>query len=245
MPKLNQVLAIEKGIKSRISSSITRLRQIIQKPALLNGFSKTYTKKNEDGDSFPPENSKVQVIVNDSINELERHLAELFDVILTKDMANCNAVADVVVDGNVIIEKAPVTYLLFLEKELANLQNFVNQIPVLTADEDWLFDNNSNLYKTKEIVTTKTKKMQKPIVLYDATKEHPAQTQIITEDVIIGSWSTVKHSGAFPMPQKKKILEKIEKLTSAVKFAREEANSIDVKQQYIGNNIFRFIFGSK
>jgi hypothetical protein len=38
-------------------------------------------------------------------------------------------------------------------------------------------------------------------VLYDATEHHPAQTQLISEDVIVGWWETVKHSGAIPRPR--------------------------------------------
>ncbi|BBM86788.1 DUF7873 family protein [Candidatus Uabimicrobium amorphum] len=241
MPKLNQILAIEKGIKSRVTGAVTKLRKMILKPALLNGFSKTYVKKDEDGDNFPPENNKVQLVASEAIADLQKHLTELLDVTLTKDVANCSAVADVVVEGNVIMEKVPVTYLLFLEKELANLQSFVAQIPVLGSEDDWFFDENSNLYKTQPTLTSKTKKVQKPIVLYDATKEHPAQTQLITEDIVVGHWSTVKQSGALPMPRKKQILEKIEKLSNAVKFAREEANSTEAKQLYIANKIFQFI----
>ena len=116
MPKLNQILAIEKGIKSRVTGAVTKLRKMILKPALLNGFSKTYVKKDEDGDNFPPENNKVQLVASEAIADLQKHLTELLDVTLTKDVANCSAVADVVVEGNVIMEKVPVTYLLFLEK---------------------------------------------------------------------------------------------------------------------------------
>merc|ERR1711976_528148 len=159
-------------------------------------MGKTYEKKDEDGDNFPPENNKVQLVASEAIADLQKHLTELLDVTLTKDLANCSAVADVVVEGNVIMEKVPVTYLLFLEKELGNLQSFVAQIPVLSPEDDWFFDENSNLYKTQPTQTSKTKKVQKPIVLYDATKEHPAQTQLITEDIVIGHWSTVKQSGA-------------------------------------------------
>ncbi|WP_372364605.1 hypothetical protein [Candidatus Uabimicrobium sp. HlEnr_7] len=241
MPKLNQILAIEKGIRSRVTGAVTKLRKMVLKPALLNGFSKNYEKKDEDGDSFPPESNKVQLIASEAITDLEKHLTELLDITLTKDMANCSAIADIVVDGNVIMEKVPVTYLLFLEKELGNLQSFVAQVPVLNPEDDWFFDDNSNLYKTQATLTSKTKKVQKPIVLYDATKEHPAQTQMITEDIVIGHWSTVKQSGALPMPKKKQILERIEQLNKAVKFAREEANSIETKQQYIANKIFKFI----
>ena len=51
MPKLNQILAIEKGVKSRVCGEMTKMQHSVQKTALLNGFSKTYTKKNEDSDN--------------------------------------------------------------------------------------------------------------------------------------------------------------------------------------------------
>ena len=42
MAKLNQVLAIEKGIKTRVYAEFTELHQATQKPALMNGFHKAY-----------------------------------------------------------------------------------------------------------------------------------------------------------------------------------------------------------
>ena len=242
MPKLNQILAIEKGVKSRVYSEMTKKHHDIQKSALLNGFSKTYTKKNEDGDDFPPENHKVQIIASEMLEELQKLMTELLDVTFTKDVANCEAKADVVVDGKTIIKDAPVTYLLFMEKQLSDLYTFVAKIPELNPEEDWIFDENSNLYKTASIKTTKTKKVKKAIVLYDATKEHPAQTQLISEDEIIGHWNTIKQSGALPKPRKKKLLARVEKLSKAVKFAREEANSVEAKRKEVSNVIFDYIF---
>lgn len=244
MPKLNQILAIEKSVKSRVYSEITKMHHGIQKSALLNGFSKTYTKKDEDGDNFPPEKHRVQVVASETLKNLEKNLTELLDITLTKDKANCNALADIKVD-DLVIKDVPVTYLLFLEKQLNDIYTFVSKIPVLSSEEDWTFDENSNLYKTPPIETTKTKKVQKPIVLYDATKEHPAQTQLISEDVIIGHWTTIKQSGALPEPQKKAFLEKIEKLSKAVKFAREEANSVKAEKQEVGKVLFHYIFSDK
>lgn len=244
MPKLNQILAIEKSVKSRVCSELTKLHHTLQKPAALNGFSKSYIKKNEDSDDFPPENNRVQIIAAGMLEEAEKLLVELFDVTITKDTANCFAKANLEVDGKVLVENAPATYLLFLEKQLNDLQTFVAKIPVLDPEEDWTYDANANLYKTAPTLTTKTKKVQKPIVLYGATKEHPAQTQLITEDVIVGSWSTVKQSGALPAPRKKLLLERIEKLMKAVKFAREEANSAEVKSLQVGKAIFSYIFSA-
>jgi hypothetical protein len=87
----------------------------------------------------------------------------------------------------------------------------------------------------------RTKKVQKPIVLYDATKEHPAQTQLITEDVVVGYWDTVKHSGALPAPRKKELMSRIEKLSQALKFAREKANAADAETVSVGKPIFDYL----
>ncbi|MDQ3812829.1 MAG: hypothetical protein M3347_02630 [Armatimonadota bacterium] len=39
--KLNQVVAIEKGVKSRVYGEVTELHKTSQKPELFNGFIKT------------------------------------------------------------------------------------------------------------------------------------------------------------------------------------------------------------
>jgi hypothetical protein len=51
--KLNQVIAIEKGTKSRALQELTEAHQTLQKPALLAGISRTYRPKDEEGEQFP------------------------------------------------------------------------------------------------------------------------------------------------------------------------------------------------
>lgn len=241
MTKLNQVLAVEKGTKSRVYAEVTTLNASAQKPALFNGFSKTWKPKEEDGEMFPPESQRVQQNAREQLQVLSRHLGELFDVSAAKDWANCQAKADVVVDGKVIVKGSPATYLLFLEKQLNDLQTFVTNLPVLDPAEEWRFDEAANLYKSELTKTARTKKVQKPIVLYDATKEHPAQTQLITEDVVIGHWDTVKHSGALPPRRKQELLERVEKLIKAVKYAREEANAQEAEKKAVAAAIFDYL----
>src|SRR5688572_24529214 len=190
--KLNQVLAIEKGTKSRVYSEITTMNAAAQKPALFNGFAKNYKSKDGDGEQFPPESQRVQMNAQDMLGSLGKLLTELFDVEAAKEWANGHARADVVVDGKVIVTAAPATFLLFLEKQLNDIQTFVTNLPTLDPAEEWRFDEAASLFKSELTKTARTKKVQKPIVLYDATKEHPAQTQLITEDVVIGHWDTVK-----------------------------------------------------
>ena len=97
---------------------------------------------------------------------------------MTKDKANCNARADVKVDDTVIVKDAPVTFLLFLEKQLNDLKTFVGKIPTLSSDEDWTFDANANLYKTQSILYGLLIKdnynivVKKGYIVYTRSKNH-------------------------------------------------------------------------
>ena len=241
MPKLNQIVAVEKSVKSRVYGEVTEMHKASQKPELFSGFVKTYRKKDEEGEDYPPERKKVQQNAEAMLTQVATQLAELFNVTATKDYGNCHAFADVVVDGTTLIEKAPVPFLLFLEKQITDLHTFVEKLPSLDEADDWTRDENSGLFKTVPIATQRTKKLQRPVVLYEATKEHPAQTQLISEDVVVGYWDTVKHSGALPLPRKQELLERIEKLAKAVKYAREQANAAEVQNQEIGRRLFDYL----
>lgn len=245
--KLHQVLAVEKGIKSRVMRKFSDAYKAVQKPDLFNGLAKQYKPKDEDGDRFPPERKKVQMVASDLLKDVSKQLSELFDITAQKDHANCQAKADVTLEGHSepILRDVPVTLLLFLEKQLTDLHTFVSKIPVLDAAEDWTHDSNANIFKTSAIHTTKTKKLQKPIVLHPPTKEHPAQTQLITEDAIIGHWETIRQSGALPAPQKSELLERMEALSKAVKYAREEANAAAAPKHEIGRQLFNYLFETK
>lgn len=226
--KLNQVIAIEKGVKSRVYGELTNLNKVAQKPDLFNGLARTYQSKDDDGEKLPDERKRVQASATDLIRQFANAAAELMGVTARKDWTNCVAKADVVIDGKTIVTGAPVSYLLFLEKQLTDFHTFVGNVPVLDESESWTFDANSGLFKSDQTSTHRTKKVARAIVLYPATEQHPAQTQLISEDVIAGFWNQVKQSGAMPKPKKLALLAKTEGLLRAIKEAREAANSADV-----------------
>jgi hypothetical protein len=239
--KLNQVIAIEKGIKSRVCAKISDLYKIIQKPDFFNGFYKAYLRKDEEGEDFPSENKKVIYKTDELLKEFLEAQKEVLNVTFTKDTSNCYAFANIEVDGEVLLEKVPASFLIYLEKEFTNMRTFIGAMPVLEESEDWLKDDNSGLYKTMATKTHKTKKVQRPIVLYEATKEHVAQTQLISEDVVVGYWDTIKQSGAMPVPMKKKLLANIDTLLKSIKIAREQANNTDIQNLEIGNKLFDYL----
>lgn len=242
--KLNQILAIEKGVKARTLSALTALYKSAQKPDPFNGFNNVYEKKDEaDADDLPPENKRVQLRVTDMLRLLENDSAELFETTARKDWTNCTAKADVVVDGATLIPGAPVTYLLFLEKQFTDIRTFLGSLPTLDESEEWNRDDKAQIYRTVPVRTHRTKKVSKPIVLYPATPEHPAQTQLITEDIIAGYWVKSKTSGAIAPEDKRKLLVRVEKLLNAIKEAREKANMVDeVMVPDVGAPLFSYLF---
>ena len=244
MGKLNAIVALEKGIKSQSYAAISELHKISQKPDLFSGFVKTYQKRDEESEDLPSEQKKLQLTAPNLIRDVRRALADVCAITARKEWSNCTARASIIVDGETLANDVPVTYLLFLEKQLTDLRTFVDTIPVLDGNEDWHDDPNTGLFKTDAVQTHRTKKTQRPLVLYDATKEHPAQTQLVTEDVVAGYWNTVKYSGAMPAPQKMAMAERVEKLLRAVKEARETANSIEEAQvPAVSEAILGYVFG--
>ena len=93
--------------------------------------------------------------------------------------------------------------------------------------------------------TIRTKKVPRNHVKAEATEKHPAQVEVYYEDVPIGYWTTVKFSGALPARRVNELLERVEKLQQAVKFAREEANGTEVTDQRVGDAVFGYLFGCR
>ena len=244
MAKLNQIIAIEKGIKSRVYSEVGELHKALKKGELFNGLVKEYKAKNDEDEVLPSERKRVTYTVDGILQTLERLTVELFDVTARKDWTNQTAFSDVIVDGKVLLPLAPVSYLLFLEKQLTDLRTIADGIPLLDEAEDWKRDENSSLFKTEPTATHRTRKIAKPIVLYPATPEHPAQTQMVTEDVIAGYWHTTKHSGAWPKPKRAALIERIDKLLRAAKEAREAANNLaEAPSPPVGALVFGYLMG--
>jgi len=242
MPKLNQIIAIEKSVKSQSLRELTDAHKTLQKESLLAGIARTYRPKDDEGEQYPPESTRVQVRAEEVIDKTMGVLIKLFDVTATKDWANGDARADVVLDGNTLLSNVPVTYLLFLEKQLTDLNTFINKLPTLDPAEVWSYDSATDAWATEPVQTTKTKRIPRNHVKAEATKEHPAQVEVYYEDIVVGNWQTIKYSGAMPVSRVTTLKERVRTLQEAVKFAREEANSKEVDEQKIGETVFNYIF---
>ena len=241
---LNQIVAVEKGEKSRAKAAITEAYKLVQKPVLFNGFVATYQKNDEAGEDLPQEKQHVQANIQDIIGVVRERLGELFALDAKREWTNSSAGAraSIVVRGKTILADVPVTFLLFLEKQLVDLRTFVAEFPVLDSADNWSYDADSGLHKADVVRTHRTKKTSRALVLYPATAEHPAQTQLVTEDIIAGYWSKTKHSGAASKTEISAALNRIDQLTKAVKSAREMANMCPVAETPDVSAILNYVF---
>lgn len=241
--QLNQIIAVANGQKARTQQTVATAAAKLQKAGLLQGISKVYRPKDEEGEPLPSESKRVQYHVNQALDEVQDALVRLYDVIATQDFGNCDAQADVAIDGKVVLANVPVTTLLFLEKQLAGLSGLMSNLPTLDPGDEWTYNSAVDCYATEPQEQARTKKIPRAFVKYEATKEHPAQVEMYTEDVIVGYWQTTKFSGAIPERERRQMLERVRQLHDAVKRARENANTYEVQQRQIGQVLFDYIRG--
>jgi hypothetical protein len=239
---LSQVVAIEKSTKNTVYSELTKAYHNLQKPDLITGLQRTYQPHEDAGERFPDESKVVQLRVEDVLRDVSRRLAKLFDVTGTRDYTNMVANADVVVNGVVLVANAPVTYLLFLEKQLKDLRALVLKLPTLDPTKVWAYDPDQRIHVASPVVTSRSKKVIKTLVKYEATDRHPAQTEVYQEDVAVGNWTAIHQSGAMSVARRDDLLARLETLTEAVKFARESANRTDVVDvRGMGDRVLNYV----
>jgi hypothetical protein len=239
MTKLNQIIAVEKGVRNRADKVVSEQYKLIQKPDLFSGMARDYRAKDDDGDLYPSESVKVQQRATENLENFSLEFAKIADVVLTKEKGNQTAKGTLAV-GDTEWD-LPVTYLLFLEKWLGDVHVFIAKLPELEPTEDWEFVPAQDLYRNKTQTTKKTKKIPRVLVKFEPTDKHPGQSDTWYEDVLEGYWDTTKLSGKMAPATKRLMLDNVEKLIDAVKKAREEANSVEVTQQYIGHEVLDFI----
>lgn len=243
MAKLNQILAVEKGEKTKTQKSLTELHHKAQKAALYEGRVRTYKPNTEDGETLPPEKQLVQLHGGKVLAEVQSLLQPMWDLIAEKDIANAKtAFSSVIVDDQVILEDVPVTYLLFLEKQLTDVATFVAKMPTLDPSETWEYSESQGCYCTGKTWVNRSKKELRNHVKAPATPEHPAQVETYAEDVVIGRYETIRYSGALSVERKSQIQDRIHTLKNAVLAARERANMTETEKQNVADPIFSFLF---
>ncbi len=241
--KLHQVIALGEGCKTRYFDALKALDKGIRNRTPFEGLSRTYEPLDDsDQERLPAESKRVQQRVGDEIAEIRGRFVELFDVTATHEWGNQQASANVEVDGVVVLEKAPVTYLLFLEKKLVEWRGVIEALPTLDPSEEWSYDGTTRLYKSTAVQKARTRKDKRVILKVAPTEHHPGQAETYDADVRVGTWTEFKLSGCVSEERKKELLTRCERLLKAVKLARETANDIRVEEKKVGEKLYDLLF---
>lgn len=241
--KLHQAIALGEGNKTRYFEALKTLDKTIRSRIPFEGLSRTYEPlEDNDTERMPAESKRVHSRVEDLVAEMEGRFVDLFDNTATHEWGNTQAAANVELNGMVLIEKAPVTYLLFLEKKMVEWRGVIEAMPTLSPEEEWHYDVGSRLYKSTPVQKARTRKEKKVLLKVAPTEHHPGQAETYDADVRVGTWTEFKLSGCLTEERKKELLGRCEQLLKAVKVAREAANDIRAEEKKVAEAIFDAIF---
>jgi hypothetical protein len=244
MGKLHELIAVEPELKQKALKTAGEVGAMFEKgSALFTGQVRTYKSADDGGDKLPDETKNLSANVQEQLAKVQKEFGRWIDAVVSKEVSNTLTSADVVLDGNELFSKLPAPALLNLEAKLETLRGVYAAIPTNDLTEAWKLDPSQGVWVSDPAVTNRSKKVQKPLVLYPATPEHPAQTQLITEDVREGSWTTVKTSGMLSPTEKSDMLSRLDDLLMAVKKARQRANEVVAVDVKVAETIFNYIHG--
>jgi hypothetical protein len=246
--KLHELLAVEQDLAGTFKNILEETKTTFTKKAAhfmaAHRTLRYYDEEKERTEKAPEEFQAMQTTVQAKLDYQQNHIVRYLDAVLQKEKTNQKAVADIVVDGMTIASNVPATFLLGLESKLKQVREVYAKIPTLQPQIEWIEDpdKGEGVFKMQHPEETyKTEKVIVPQILYDATKEHPAQVDKISETKNVGKYTKQVWSGMMTSAQKSAILGKIDKLTRAVKKARQRANSVEIDKAQIGKNLFDFI----
>jgi hypothetical protein len=245
MGKLHELLAVESDLRA------TKDKAKADAISVFLGNSDNFTGYTKDTQMFDDDRSdenivdarNVEFTVNEFLDATSRHLARYWDLRLQKETANQEAIGDVVVDGHVIYTGLPVTFLLNMEEELKQLRKVYESAPVLQGTLDWHKSDllGKDIWKAEDNTKHKTEKAIKHRVLTEATQYFAAQIEKWSENKNVANIKITQFSGNISTTDKLTRLNKIDKLITAFKQARQRANCQETRPCEIGAGIFAYI----
>lgn len=234
---LHQLIAVQRGIDEETAKTLGAVKHLMavggdQDP--LTGISRVYRPVAEDGDLLPPQARKVQITAAELLGRVSESLTKMFDVKFSREEGNCNARADVKVDGQALLTDAPVGYLMFLEAQVGQIVGLIDQIPTLNPADDWSDSApglRDGVWQSAERTTAVPKRVPQvqvlsPAQVIDGQKFDP-QVRPYETEVTVGWWTTVKYSGQMDPKLQQEMRARAVKVQEAVRKAREQANRLE------------------
>lgn len=244
--QLHQLLAVETSVAANFNRDLQETLKVLSSA---DKFQRTVTSKTyfSEGDQRlnTMTTSDITTTVQDRLRWFKGSTIKLFDLLFQKDKTNQATGVDLKVGDFLIATNVPAVTLLMLENKLQELRKVFEASPTLPAGVMWEYDAGEGYYKAKEpSITFSTKKVTKPVVLYEATDKHPAQVKEVSEDIPVAQIKVERWAGMITSKEKADLLGRLDLLLHAVKTARQEANNQEAVKAEIGAKIFDYLYGN-
>lgn len=243
---LYKVVAVVSDRKKANTESLMSAKKKFEKADSFTGTMRTFERVGEDDPELPMERKNVAERVDTILNDIGVPFCDAVDCVFAQETGNAQTSGKITLemDGRTLnLDKLPAPFLLYLAHQLKDLETLVKSAPTLDASKEWANNPNTQLWETPPRTELRYRKVQRPLVKYEATKEHPAQVDVVTADIPSQKIKHIDMSGGITAEQKRSLLRRITKLSEQVKNARDEANRVAVDAPKIGSQIIDFIFG--
>lgn len=233
MGKMHELLAVEETVVAAAEKLLAETADKFNKHSeFFTGATRVLKRLKDTPEDLAIEQSqrKVKALptnVQETLTYIFPYIEKMLNLKLSKHLTNQKAVADIVLDGNIIVAGAPVDFLLDLEKQIPRWRKLYEAMPTLDPVRAWVVEE-KGVWKSKEPLTAaQTEKIMYPVVMSEATDKHPAQVKEATKDIVVGVFTQTDFSGAATTQQKSDALALCDKLLAAVKQARMRANATE------------------
>ncbi len=247
--KLHELLAVENNLETQATKTRTDLANTFEKKRHLFEEKRViFTPMEENAKAVVEAQSDIQSSIQKELNWFSGFFAKALDASYKVAETNMSARANIILeDGGVLAESVPATALLELEKRMAELLTLVQTIPTLDPAKGFSPDDQrgEGYFQARTVRKSRTKKDKVVLVLYPATEQHPAQTQLIDKDVNIGAIEEQEWSSLLTPASKADLINRVEIVARAVRQARSRANEQEVPKVQIANALLNYIFGKK
>lgn len=251
MAKLHELLAVKTNLDGQADKAVGDQKDLFNKKRHHFGSQiKQFTPLAEGSKTTVEEQSEIQTTVAKELEWLSGIFAKHMDNTYQIDIANTQARADVVLEDDkdtVLLKNVPTTALLAMEGQITKIQELVTAIPTLDPSKGFMPDaqKGPGYFQARETVNNRTKKVKKVLIKYEATKEHPAQTEVYDADEVTGTLRTQEWSTLVTPAQKADMLDRCDILLRAVRRARSRANDFEIETSgnKVGKAVLSYVFG--
>lgn len=239
---LSTVIGSRRSKQDHANQVAEALKGQLHRPAFTSGLNRFYTEDNAELANMQrnaDEYKTVPLTVEDALTQIRDAQVPSLDIVAEQDATNTIAKASVVVDGETLLEDVPISFLLHVERVVAEWRSKIIEIlPVHDPAKTWTYDTQNRFWRSRQEKRNAYMKEVVPVVLHQGTDKHPPQVQAVQKDIYAGYWTEEHLSGGITAARKRQLLANADKFLIAVRDAIADANATPAVAMPAGEKIF-------